>query len=113
MLANTFDAITYMDDLINVGVSEPQAKVQSKALTHAIEEVVTRDLATKIDLLEVETSLKQDISKVETKLEKNILKVESSLKQEIATVEVRLIKWMIGVNATMFGLLVAFFKLVV
>ncbi len=85
MTAITFDAIAYMDDLIKAGVSQSQAKVQSAALTHAIEDVINRDLATKSDVLAV--------------------------KNDVLAVELRLIKWMIGVNATMFGLLVAFFKL--
>lgn len=78
MSTTTFDAIKYMDDLIEAGVPESQAKVQSKTLTHAIEEVVVRDLVTKSDLYKV---------------------------------ELRLIKWMIGINASMFALWVAVFKL--
>lgn len=73
-----FDAIKYMDDLIKVGVPELQAKVQSKTLTHAIEEVITRDLVTKSDLYKV---------------------------------ELRLIKWMIAINASMFAMWFAVFKL--
>ncbi|KAA0445877.1 MAG: hypothetical protein FXV80_01570 [Candidatus Thioglobus sp.] len=85
MTAITFDAIEYMDDLIKAGVSESQAKVQSAALTHAIEGIINRDLATKSDIVAV--------------------------KNDIIATELRLIKWMIGINATIFGLLVAFFKL--
>ena len=78
MSAATFDAIKYMDDLIEVGVSESQAKVQSKTLTHAIEEVIVRDLVTKSDLYKV---------------------------------ELRLIKWIVGINASLFGLWFAVFTL--
>lgn len=89
--------LLHIDDLIGAGVPETQAKVQSQALTRAIEDVVSRELATKADLFAVKSDLKNDIS---------------GLKVEIKNTEIRLIKWMIVVNTATVGLLFTLFKLI-
>ena len=89
MAAITFDTIKYMDELIAVGVPEQQAKVQSKALKEAVDDVISSDLATKADILET----------------------ENKLTEKINTLEIRLIKWAIAMHAISFGLIFALFKL--
>ncbi len=89
MAAITFDTIKYMDELIAVGVPEKQAKVQSKALKEAVDDIVSSDLATKAD----------------------ILATENKLTEKINTLEIRLVKWAIAMHAITIGLVVTLIKL--
>ncbi len=82
MAAITFDTIKYMDELIAVGVPDAQAKVQSKALKEAIDDIIAGELVTKADL-----------------------------KADLKDLELRLIKWVIAMHAISFGLVFALFKL--
>lgn len=70
MSAITFDAIESVDKLIEVGISEPQAKAQVKILQDAIDKTVKNQLATKGDVFEIkaEMATKNEILKIEKRL---------------------------------------------
>ena len=46
----SFDALSYIDELVKSGVDEQQAKSQVKVLQKALNEAVNNELATKSDL---------------------------------------------------------------
>ena len=69
-------------------------------------------IATREDLLKVESSLKEDLLKVESSLKEDLLKVESSLKENVKNLENRVIKleislnWLKGMGLAIIALLV-------
>ena len=61
----TFDAIGYVDKLIESGFNEPQAKAQVKVLQNAIDETIKSELATKGDIFEVRSDLEKRLNRLE------------------------------------------------
>ena len=55
----------YADDLISAGVPEAQAKAQSNALKVVINEVVSNELATKKDIIDLELRLEKRFNQIE------------------------------------------------
>ena len=53
----TFDALTYIDELVEVGVPEAQAKKQIKILQSVIDETLKNELATKVDVIKLDKRL--------------------------------------------------------
>ena len=123
MAAITFDSLDYFEKLKDAGVPEAQAKVQASALQTALnrhDEASRKDLATRGDLQDVRTELKEDIQNVRTELQNvrtelkediqdvrlEVEKVraqsresELRLQKEIQGTETRLIKWQLGIAA--------------
>jgi len=113
-----FDALSYSESLVNIGVPEDQAKLQAKVMSKAFE---SNDLATKADITELRVSTKADITelrvstkaditelRVSTKADITELKADitelragtkadiAELKTGITEMELRMIKWQIG-----------------
>ena len=80
MTTLTFDTHAFVKRLIDVGILEPQAEAMSDAFKEA-QNASTSELATKADLLLVETRLEGKIDKVKTELLSEIKasKAESKL----------------------------------
>ncbi|MBF0444402.1 MAG: DUF1640 domain-containing protein [Magnetococcales bacterium] len=65
MSSITFDTLAFAEELKAAGVSEEQAKAQSRALHKVLE---AKDLATKQDLKELELEFKAEFSEVRGEL---------------------------------------------
>jgi hypothetical protein len=83
-----FDKLAYVDRLKAAGVDDQQARAHAEGLEQAFRE----EVATKTDLIELETALRADILKLETSLRADILKLETSLRADIASNAQSLIK---------------------
>ena len=105
MAALPFDALGSFEELKNVGFTEAQAKVQASALQTALnrhDEASRKELATRGDLQDVRTELKEDIQNVRLEVEKvraQSREAELRLQKEIQGTETRLIKWQLGIAA--------------
>ena len=123
MAAITFDSLDYFEKLKDAGVPEAQAKVQANTLQTALnryDEASRKDLATRGDLQDVRSELKEEIQNVRTELKEDIqdvrLEVEKvraqsreselrlqaeieKVRKEIQGTETRLIKWQLGIAA--------------
>ena len=123
MAVITFDSLDYFEKLKDAGVPEAQAKVQANALQTALnryDEASRKDLATRGDLQDVRSELKEEIQNVRTELKEDIqdvrLEVEKvraqsreselrlqaeieKVRKEIQGTETRLIKWQLGIAA--------------
>ena len=91
MTTAVFDTLKASDNLKAAGIEAKQAEAIVHTMAGAFEDAV----ATKADLVEVKSELKQDIAAVRSEL----AAVKSELKQDIAAVkgDIKLLKWMIGV----------------
>ena len=91
MTTAVFDTLKASDNLKAAGIEAKQAEAIVHTMAGAFEDAV----ATKADLVEVKSELKQDIAAVRSEL----AAVKSELKQDIASVkgDIKLLKWMIGV----------------
>ena len=91
MTTAVFDTLKASDSLKAAGIEAKQAEAIVHTMAGAFEDAV----ATKADLVEVKSELKQDIASVRSEL----AAVKSELKQDIASVkgDIKLLKWMIGV----------------
>ena len=93
----TFDTLAVATELKNAGFTTEQAEALARAWSH----VASGDLATKADLLGVESRLEKEIAATKA----DLLGVESRLEKEIADVRnsVKVVHWMLGFSL---GLLV-------
>ncbi len=73
--AIAFDTHAYVKKLTGVGFSEEQAEVQAETLVALIED----RLATRQDLLNLETSLKRDLKELEATVARNVKELEMRL----------------------------------
>ena len=85
MTAIAFDTYAAIKKLREAGFTEQQAEAQTALLS----EVVTGELATKHDLKDLETVLKQDMLRLEGKLQFLEERTEGCF---------RLLQWMLGFN---------------
>ena len=82
MAAITFDSLDYFEKLKDAGVPEAQAKVQANALQTALnryDEASRKELATRGDLQDVRSELKEDIQNVRTELKEEIQDVRTEI----------------------------------
>lgn len=86
MTAITFDTLGYFEKLKDAGMPEAQAKVQAEALREIIED----KLATKRDLLDI----------------------ESRLGVKLAELKHDLLRWILGIAAGQMALIVALFAFI-
>ena len=87
MAAITFDSLDYFEKLKDAGVPEAQAKVQANALQTALnryDEASRKDLATRGDLQDVRSELKEEIQNVRTELKEDIQNVRNEI-QDVRT----------------------------
>ncbi|MCG5514527.1 MULTISPECIES: CCDC90 family protein [unclassified Ectothiorhodospira] len=87
-----FDSHSHVKRLMAAGFTEAQAEAQTQALLDLLENrLVTKDdirhLATKDDLHDLESSLRQDIGTLESSLRQDMTTLESSLRQGMAAME--------------------------
>ncbi|BBE08603.1 Uncharacterized protein MCB1EB_0442 [Mycoavidus cysteinexigens] len=116
MGAVAFDTLQFVETLKDAGVPEAQAKAFSMAVRNSHE---AAELATKADLREYESSVRNDLEKLETGLRHEISNVRheiSDLRKDmdakfiVIGAEMSSVKWMLGLIATgIFGLLVKTF----
>lgn len=93
---NTFDALGYSESLVDIGVSENQARLQAKALSEAFD---SNDVATASDIVRLESKITGDVVRLESKIgevESKIIENVVRLESKITEMELRLIKWQIG-----------------
>jgi hypothetical protein len=74
-----FDKLAYVDRLKAAGVDDQQARAHAEGLEQAFRE----EVATKTDLIELETALRADILKLETSLRADIASNAQSLIKEL------------------------------
>ncbi|MEO5357831.1 MAG: DUF1640 domain-containing protein [Nitrospirae bacterium YQR-1] len=91
-----FDTHAYVKKLKAVGFTEEQAEVQTEVLSELLE----KNLATKLDLKELESKLARDLKELESRLE---VKIESS-KSDI-------IKWVAAMLVAQASLMAVMFRL--
>ena len=87
MAAITFDSLDYFEKLKDAGVPEAQAKVQANALQTALnryDEASRKELATRGDLQDVRSELKEEIQNVRTELKEDIQNVRNEI-QDVRT----------------------------
>ena len=87
MAAIPFDALGYFEALKNVGFTEAQAKVQANTLQTALnryDETSRKDLATRGDVQDVRSELKEDIQNVRAELKEDIQDVRTEI-QDVRT----------------------------
>lgn len=87
-----FDSHSHVKRLMAAGFTEAQAEAQTQALLDLLENrLVTKDdirhLATKDDLHDLESSLRQDIGTLESSLRQGMAAMESSLRRDLASRE--------------------------
>ena len=106
MTTAVFDTLKASDNLKAAGIEAKQAEAIVHTMAGAFEDAV----ATKADLVEVKSELKQDIASVRSELAEvkaemksmaskdDVAAVKAELKQDIAAVkgDIKLLKWMIG-----------------
>lgn len=94
MKAAMFDTLEYMDDLKNSGMKQEQAEAMTKAMAKAFSQMLdNQQLASKVDLSQVETKLTSEIKRVETAVKQDIL----NLKMELQAFIVKSVITTIGV----------------
>jgi hypothetical protein len=74
-----FDKLAYVDRLKAAGVDDQQARAHAEGLEQAFRE----EVATKTDLIELETALRADILKLETSLRADMASNAQSLVKEL------------------------------
>ena len=119
MAAIPFDSLDYFEKLKDAGFTEAQAKVQASALQTALnrhDEASRKELATRGDLQDVRTELKEDIQNVRLEVEKvraQSREAELRLQKEIQGTETRLIKWQLGIAAGIVSVMLTGFGAIV
>ncbi len=109
MGAVAFDTLQFVETLKDAGVPEAQAKAFSIAVRNSHE---AAELATKADLREYESTVRNDLEKLETGLRHEIsdLRKDMDAKFIVIGAEISAVKWMLGLIATgIFGLFVKTF----
>ena len=110
-----FNQFAYTDRLTRGGFTPEQARASAEALETAFAETV----ATKTDLDRVETALKADLDRVETALKADLAALSASLDTRFAQMDTSIsdakfdtLKWVIGSNIGLAGLIFAIVKFV-
>ena len=96
--AKQFDMLAFIHGLKERGVKEDLAEYQARQLAQVIDiataqsrgEVHSQELATKIDIKQLEVGLKSDIKQLEVDLRSDIKQLEVDLKSDIKRLEVDL-----------------------
>jgi hypothetical protein len=99
----TFDTLKF------AGVPATHAEAEANALSE-IFETNLGELATKVDLREVETNLRHEIGDLRKDMDAKFEKTESALRQEISGMKFKLLKWLIGLAIAQAGLLIGLLK---
>ena len=96
--AKQFDMLAFIHGLKERGVKEDLAEYQARQLAQVIDiataqsrgEVHSQELATKIDIKQLEVGLKSDIKQLEVDLRSDIKQLEVDLRSDIKQLEVDL-----------------------
>ena len=97
-----FNQLSYIDRLTRGGFSAEQARASAEALETAF----TESVATKSDLGEVKTELKQEIAGLKTE----IASTEARLRTEIAQSKNDTVRWIFTFNLALVGAIFAIVK---
>jgi len=81
--ALAFDTLQYAKRLKQVGFTEEQAEVQAEALSDLIDD----RLATKLDIKELERSMRLDMKELERSMKLDIKEVEKTMKEDVKALE--------------------------
>ena len=81
-----FSALKYVDELVEAGVPEKQAKAQVLVL----QDFKDSEIATKGDLARTEAALKGDLAQTEAALKGDLAQTEAALKGDLARTEAAL-----------------------
>jgi hypothetical protein len=91
------EILQFEKKLKEAGFTEQQARIQTEFMADIIED----KLATKKDLLDTETKLRQEINQAKIELE-----------YKIAELKAELIKWMLGVSTAQAAIIISCIKLI-
>ena len=112
--AIVFDSHQFVRNLTASGFTERQAE----ALANEQVQLLNGNLATKADLVSVQTNLeaklaatKADLASVQTNLEAKLAGVKADLEVKIAIVQANLLKWMFAALIAQTGVVVTLIKL--
>ncbi|MGH7963078.1 MAG: coiled-coil domain-containing protein [Candidatus Binatia bacterium] len=83
MPAIAFNTLAFAKKLQEGGFTPQQAEV----LAYAQAELLEQNLATKLDLKEVEANLRRDMKELETNLRRDMKEIEANLRREIKELE--------------------------
>ncbi|BBE09585.1 Uncharacterized protein MCB1EB_1424 [Mycoavidus cysteinexigens] len=126
MGAVAFDTLQFVETLKDAGVPEAQAKAFSIAVRNSHE---TAELATKADLREYESAIRNDLDKLETGLRHEVIGVrheindlrkdmdtkfvtlEQRMDNKLANMKFEIVKWMIGLAFAQTGLVFGLMKI--
>lgn len=82
-------------------------------------EAMAANMATKADIARLEARLdalaavqRADMARLETRIENEVARLDARIDAAVARLEAALLKWFIGITATMAGLLIAAVQLV-
>ena len=87
MTTITFDTLAFTEELTTAGVPETHAKAQARAMSKVLG---SQELATKLDIKNLELSLELKIAETKTEI----------------------LKWLIGLLVAQTGIIIAAFKLI-
>ncbi|MEO5350398.1 MAG: CCDC90 family protein [Magnetococcus sp. YQC-3] len=102
-----FDTLAFVKKLESAGVPSPQAEAQAEALTGVLQkveesrmqELASKELATKGDILRLE----KEIELAKTELRKDIETTKAEFRKDIETAKVETIKWVIVTGIAILG----------
>ncbi|MGH7964267.1 MAG: hypothetical protein ACRERD_20995 [Candidatus Binatia bacterium] len=87
MPAIAFNTLAFAKKLQEGGFTAQQAEV----LAYAQAELLEQNLATKLDLKEVEANLRRDMKEMETSLRRDMKEIEAGLRRDMKDLEYRML----------------------
>ena len=79
-----FDTLSYSKDLEKVGFTAEQAALLARTQLYALDHAIAdKDLATKKDLIELKTELKEEITSLRSEYKESNARLRDELKEEI------------------------------
>lgn len=89
-----FDTLSYSKDLEKVGFTAEQAALLARTQLYALDHAIAdKDLATKKDLIELKTELKEEITSLRSEYKESNARLRDELKEDIAGLHTEMIKY--------------------
>lgn len=84
MSSIAFDTLKYVETLTSAGFSEPQAKAMAHAQQAVLVNLSERQLATKLDVINLGNKVEMDIANLSNKVEVDIANLTNKIDKDIA-----------------------------